>query len=88
MIRLSVRFWNLRREERMPRNPVPTKGEPAGKKSERTAVFLPPEQIEWLKRNPKGLSAAVRALVLEAMNVDRLRQSVKGIKSSRKKSRT
>ncbi|HXI13254.1 MAG TPA: hypothetical protein VNM92_11530 [Thermoanaerobaculia bacterium] len=50
------------------------------KKTERTQVWLEPEQIEWLKQNPKGLSVAIRALVLEAMNVDRLRQSVKGAK--------
>jgi len=52
------------------------------KKTERTQVWLEPEQIEWLKQNPKGLSVAIRALVLEAMNVDRLRQSVKGAKKT------
>lgn len=36
-----------------------------------------PDQIEWLKKDKGGASAAVRALVLEAMNLEKLAASVK-----------
>ena len=44
-------------------------------KSERVAVFLTPEQLAWLK-GKKNVSETVRALLTEAMNLDRLKQSV------------
>jgi hypothetical protein len=45
-------------------------------KTERVAVWLMPDQIEWLK-SKKNLSETVRALVTEAMNMDALAKSVK-----------
>lgn len=46
-------------------------------------VWLAPEQIEWLKSDREGPSAAVRALVTEAMNLQNLAKSVKSGKKSR-----
>jgi hypothetical protein len=46
--------------------------------TEKLTVWLPPEQIAWLKE--KGASARIRALVTEAMNLDRLAESVAGLK--------
>ena len=46
------------------------------KNTERIAVWLTPEQIEWLK-SKKNASETVRAAVTEAMNLDRLKESVK-----------
>lgn len=48
----------------------------AERKTERINVWLTPEQIAWLKTK-KNVSEHVRALVTEAMNMDRLRESVK-----------
>lgn len=48
----------------------------AERKTERINVWLTPNQIEWLKKK-KNVSEQVRALVTEAMNMDRLRESVK-----------
>ncbi|HEX8155015.1 MAG TPA: hypothetical protein VF698_17915 [Thermoanaerobaculia bacterium] len=45
--------------------------------TERLAVFLKPEQIEWLKGKGENVSETVRALVTEAMNMDRLAESVR-----------
>ncbi|HSP33797.1 MAG TPA: hypothetical protein VLU46_05715 [Thermoanaerobaculia bacterium] len=48
-------------------------------------VWLSPEQIEWLKSDKEGSSAAVRALITEAMQLENLAKSVKnGKKRSRK----
>lgn len=44
--------------------------------TERLAVFLKPEQIEWLKGKGENVSETVRALVTEAINMDRLAESV------------
>ncbi len=55
------------------------------RKTEKLNVWLPPEQIEWLKRDKDGPSAAVRALIMEAVNLENLAKSVKGAK--RKKPR-
>jgi hypothetical protein len=41
-------------------------------------IWLKPEQIEWLKKDKGGPSAAVRALITEAMNMENLARSVKG----------
>jgi hypothetical protein len=46
-------------------------------------VWLSPEQIEWLKTDKAGPSAAVRALITEAINLDNLRKSVKSGKKKR-----
>ena len=51
------------------------------KKTERIAVWLTPEQIEWLKTKQNS-SETVRAAVTEAMNLERLKESVK--KSAKK----
>jgi hypothetical protein len=46
------------------------------KKTERVNVWLTPTQIAWLK-SKKNLSTTMRALVMEAMNLDLLKESVK-----------
>lgn len=49
----------------------------AGRRTERINVWLLPEQVEWLKA--KGnVSENVRAMVTEAISLDRLKQSVRG----------
>ena len=52
-------------------------------KTEKLNVWLRPEQIEWLKKDKEGPSAAVRALITEAINMERLAKSV-----ARKKKKT
>ena len=54
----------------------------AERKTERVNVWLTPEQVAWLKTK-KNVSETVRAMVTEAMNLDRLRASVQ--KSAAKK---
>jgi hypothetical protein len=44
--------------------------------TQRVNVWLTPGQIEWLK-SKKNISETVRALVMEAMNMDALAKSVK-----------
>jgi hypothetical protein len=48
----------------------------AAKKTERISVWLTPEQMAWLK-GKGNTSATMRALVTEAMNLDRLKESVR-----------
>lgn len=48
----------------------------ATRKTERVNVWLTPEQVEWLKAK-KNVSETIRALVHEAMNMERLAASVK-----------
>jgi ribosomal protein S16 len=48
----------------------------AGKQTERVAIFLPADQSEWLKKKGK-ISETVRALITEAMNMERLAESLK-----------
>jgi hypothetical protein len=54
--------------------------EPAEEKPPRNTkklnVWLPPDQIEWLKEKG-GASAAVRALITEAINMENLAKSVR-----------
>ena len=47
----------------------------ATRKTERVNVWLTPEQVEWLKTKENS-SETIRALVNEAMNIDRLKASV------------
>ena len=47
------------------------------RKTEKLIVWLMPEQIEFLKQDKDGISAAVRAMVTEAMNLEKLANSVK-----------
>lgn len=50
--------------------------EEGGRKTQRISVWLMPEQIEWLKA--KGnVSENVRAMVTEAISLDRLKESVR-----------
>jgi hypothetical protein len=51
-----------------------------GRATERINVWLTPEQIEWLKRDRDGPSAAVRALINEAVAMENLEKSVRGRK--------
>ncbi|HJT17545.1 MAG TPA: hypothetical protein VJ853_09165 [Thermoanaerobaculia bacterium] len=56
----------------------------ATRKTERVNVWLTPEQVQWLKTK-ENASETIRALVNEAMNIDRLRASVTPKKKSAKK---
>jgi hypothetical protein len=56
----------------------------ATRKTERVNVWLTPEQVEWLKTK-ENASETIRALVNEAMNMDRLRASVTPKKKAAKK---
>jgi hypothetical protein len=57
----------------------------AARKTERVNVWLTPEQVAWLK-SKENVSETVRAMVTEAMNLDRLKASVKqGGKKKRRK---
>jgi hypothetical protein len=51
--------------------------QPKGKKTERLNIWLTPEQIAWLKKDRDGASAAVRALISEAVAMENLAKSVK-----------
>ena len=51
----------------------------------RTAIFVTPEQLAWLQSRPKGISAAVRALIVEAMNMEQLVRSAAGRKKQTRK---
>jgi len=53
----------------------------ATKKTERVSVWLTPEQVQWLKTKENG-SETMRALVNEAMNMDRLKASVSAKKKA------
>ncbi len=48
----------------------------ATRKTEKVNVWLTPEQVAWLKTK-ENVSETVRAMVTEAMNLDRLKASVK-----------
>ena len=48
----------------------------AARKTEKVNVWLTPEQVAWLK-SKENVSETVRAMVTEAMNLDRLKASVK-----------
>ena len=47
----------------------------ATRKTEKVNVWLTAEQVAWLKTR-QNLSETVRAMVTEAMNIDRLKASV------------
>jgi hypothetical protein len=51
--------------------------EKPGRKTQKLNVWLSPEQIEFLKSDKGGPSAAVRALITEAINLQNLAKSVK-----------
>lgn len=51
--------------------------EKPGRKTQKLNVWLSPEQIEFLKSDKGGPSAAVRALIVEAINLQNLAKSVK-----------
>ncbi|HYS52371.1 MAG TPA: hypothetical protein VER58_01240 [Thermoanaerobaculia bacterium] len=55
----------------------------AERKTERVNVWLTPEQVAWLKTK-KNVSETVRAMVTEAMNLERLAQSVKNRAAKKK----
>jgi len=58
----------------------------AERKTERVNVWLTPEQVAWLKTK-KNVSETVRAMVTEAMNLERLAESVKN-RAARKKTKS
>jgi hypothetical protein len=58
----------------------------AERKTERVNVWLTPEHVAWLKTK-KNVSETVRAMVTEAMNLERLAQSVRAKKAKAKPKR-
>ena len=48
----------------------------AARKTEKVNVWLTPEQVAWLK-SKENVSETIRAMVTEAMSMDRLKASVK-----------
>ena len=52
--------------------------EKPGRNTQKLNVWLTPEQIAFLKQDKGGPSAAVRALITEAINLENLAKSVKG----------
>jgi hypothetical protein len=48
----------------------------ATRKTEKVNVWLTPEQVAWLK-SKENVSETIRAMVTDAMNLDRLKASVK-----------
>ncbi len=60
-------------------------GEKPGRQTQKVNVWLSPEQVEFLKSDKGGPSAAVRALITEAMNMRNLAKSVKS--GAKKRSR-
>ena len=59
--------------------------EQPGRKTQKLNVWLSPEQIEFLKSDKAGPSAAVRALITEAINLQNLAKSVKSGSKKRAK---
>jgi hypothetical protein len=57
--------------------------EKADRKTQKVNVWLTPQQVEWLKSEKGGPSAAVRALITEAINLENLAKSVKSGKKRR-----
>ena len=57
----------------------------ATRKTEKVNVWLTPEQVAWLKTK-ENVSETVRSMVTEAMNLDRLRASLKARPAKSKKS--
>ena len=58
----------------------PKEPAPEGKKGrakQRINIFLTPEQVEFLKRDKDGPSAAVRAMITEAMAMENLAKSIR-----------
>jgi hypothetical protein len=44
--------------------------------TERVNIWLPPDQLAWLKAK-RNQSDVIRSLITEAMNMEKLRESVK-----------
>lgn len=63
-----------------------TTGPKQARRTERVNVWLGPDQVAWLKTK-KNVSQTLGALVTEAMNLERLAESVKAGKASAKKKR-
>lgn len=64
---------------------APPADEQPGRKTQKLNVWLSPEQIEFLKSDKGGPSAAVRALITEAINLQNLAKSVKSGSKKRAK---
>ena len=56
----------------------------AARKTEKVNVWLTPEQVAWLK-SKENVSETIRAMVTEAMNMDRLKASLKQKKTKKGK---
>lgn len=56
-----------------------TEEKPA-RNTQKLNVWLTTEQIAWLKKDKDGASAAVRALITEAVGLENLAKSLKGRK--------
>jgi hypothetical protein len=51
-------------------------GTKAARQTERINIWLPADQIAWLKKK-RNQSDTIRALITEAMSMEKLRESVK-----------
>ncbi|HVS31426.1 MAG TPA: DUF2239 family protein [Thermoanaerobaculia bacterium] len=58
------------------------------RKTQKVNVWVLPDQLEWLKNEKGGPSAAVRALITEAMAMEKLKLSVKKKKDGARVSST
>ena len=56
----------------------------AARKTEKIIAWLTPEQVAWLKTKENS-SETIRNMVTEAMNMDRLKQSVAKKKAAKKR---
>jgi hypothetical protein len=55
----------------------PKTGEKPARNTQKLNVWLTPQQIDWLKKDNEGPSAAVRALIIEAIGLENLAASVR-----------
>ena len=58
---------------------------PAKSAAQRVSVSLPPEQLDWLKEQKAGISGTLKALVREAMEMQRLREAAEKLRARKKK---
>jgi hypothetical protein len=58
---------------------------PAKNSAQRLSVSLPEEQVEWLKEQKAGISGTLKALVREAMEMEKLRAAAEKIRARKKK---
>jgi hypothetical protein len=58
---------------------------PAKSPGQRLSISLPEEQVDWLKEQKAGISGTLKALVREAMEMEKLRAAAEKIRARKKK---